>query len=97
MRRQGLWECRDCQGQGHKRTYSLTVREHYYNDNASNSFHFSAALVPVRIEAATVPLEFRRLQTDRLADGYLIVFVNLNQTDEIDSHEYKCLILDFVK
>jgi len=36
----------------------------------------------------------------RLADWptvYLIVFVNLNQTDEIDSHEYECLILDFVK
>jgi hypothetical protein len=28
---------------------------------------------------------------------YLVVFVNLNQTDEIDSHEYECLILDFVK
>jgi hypothetical protein len=23
---------------------------------------------------------------------YLVVFVNLNQTDEIDSHEYECLI-----
>jgi len=28
---------------------------------------------------------------------YLVVFVNLNQTDEIDSHEYECLILDFGK
>jgi TIR domain len=28
---------------------------------------------------------------------YLVVFVNLNQSDEIDSHEYECLILDFVK
>lgn len=28
---------------------------------------------------------------------YLVVFVNLNQADEIDSHEYECLILDFVK
>jgi TIR domain len=28
---------------------------------------------------------------------YLVVFVNLNQTDEIDSHEYECLILDFAK
>jgi hypothetical protein len=28
---------------------------------------------------------------------YLVVFVNLKQTDEIDSHEYECLILDFVK
>jgi TIR domain len=28
---------------------------------------------------------------------YLVVFVNVNQTDEIDSHEYECLILDFVK
>ena len=28
---------------------------------------------------------------------YLVVFVNRNQTDEIDSHEYECLILDFVK
>ena len=27
----------------------------------------------------------------------LVIFVNLNQTDEIDSHEYECLILDFVK
>jgi len=26
---------------------------------------------------------------------YLVIFVNLNQTDEIDSHEYECLILDF--
>jgi len=26
---------------------------------------------------------------------YLVVFVNLNQTNEIDSHEYECLILDF--
>ena len=28
---------------------------------------------------------------------YVVVFVNLNQTDEIDSHEYECLILDFGK
>ncbi len=28
---------------------------------------------------------------------YLVVFVNLNQTDVIDSHEYECLILDFGK
>jgi hypothetical protein len=28
---------------------------------------------------------------------YLVVFVGLNQTDEIDSNEYECLILDFVK
>jgi TIR domain len=28
---------------------------------------------------------------------YLVIFVNLNQTDEIDSHEYECLLLDFVK
>jgi hypothetical protein len=28
---------------------------------------------------------------------YLVIFVNLDQTDEIDSHEYECLILDFVK
>ena len=28
---------------------------------------------------------------------YLVIFVNLNQTDEIDSHEYECLILDFGK
>jgi hypothetical protein len=28
---------------------------------------------------------------------YLVVFVNLNRTDEIDSHEYECLILDFGK
>ncbi len=28
---------------------------------------------------------------------YLVVFVNLNQTDIIDSHEYECLILDFGK
>jgi len=28
---------------------------------------------------------------------YLVVFVNSNQTDEIDSHEYECLILDFGK
>jgi hypothetical protein len=28
---------------------------------------------------------------------YLVIFVNLNQSDEIDSHEYECLILDFVK
>jgi len=26
---------------------------------------------------------------------YLVVFVNLNQTDQIDSHDYECLILDF--
>jgi hypothetical protein len=28
---------------------------------------------------------------------YLVVFVGLNQTDAIDSNEYECLILDFVK
>ena len=28
---------------------------------------------------------------------YLVVFVNLNQTNVIDSHEYECLILDFGK
>jgi hypothetical protein len=28
---------------------------------------------------------------------YLVVSVNLNQTDEIDAHEYECLILDFGK
>ena len=28
---------------------------------------------------------------------YLVVFVNLNQTDEIDSHEYEWLILEFAK
>jgi TIR domain-containing protein len=28
---------------------------------------------------------------------YVVVFVNLNQTNEIDSDEYECLILDFVK
>jgi hypothetical protein len=28
---------------------------------------------------------------------YVVVFVNRNQTDEIDSDEYECLILDFVK
>jgi hypothetical protein len=28
---------------------------------------------------------------------YLVIFVNLNQTDEINSNEYECLILDFVK
>ena len=28
---------------------------------------------------------------------YLVVFVNLNQADEVDSHEYECLVLDFVK
>lgn len=28
---------------------------------------------------------------------YLVVFVNLNQTDEIHPHEYECLILDFGK
>ena len=28
---------------------------------------------------------------------YLVVFVNLNKTDVIDSHEYECLILDFGK
>ena len=28
---------------------------------------------------------------------YLVVFVNLNQNDEIESDEYECLILDFVK
>jgi hypothetical protein len=28
---------------------------------------------------------------------YLIVFVNLNQIDEVDSHEYECVILDFMK
>jgi hypothetical protein len=27
---------------------------------------------------------------------YVVVFVNLNQSDEVDSHEYECLILDFV-
>jgi hypothetical protein len=29
--------------------------------------------------------------------AYLVVFVNLNQTDVIDSHEYECLILDLAK
>jgi TIR domain-containing protein len=28
---------------------------------------------------------------------YLVVFVNPNQTDKIDSHDYECLILDFEK
>jgi len=28
---------------------------------------------------------------------YLVVFVNLKQTDEIDSYDYKCMILDFGK
>jgi len=28
---------------------------------------------------------------------YLVIFVNLNRSDEIDSNEYECLILDFVK
>jgi hypothetical protein len=28
---------------------------------------------------------------------YLVVFVNLNQTDEIYSHEYECLVLEFAK
>jgi hypothetical protein len=28
---------------------------------------------------------------------YLVVFVNVNQTDVIDSNEYECLILDFEK
>lgn len=28
---------------------------------------------------------------------YVVVFVNLNQTDEIDSHEYECVILEFGK
>jgi len=28
---------------------------------------------------------------------YLVVFVNPNQTDEIDPHEYEGLILDFGK
>jgi len=28
---------------------------------------------------------------------YLVVFVNLNQADEIDPNEYECLILDFAK
>jgi TIR domain len=28
---------------------------------------------------------------------YLVVFVNFNQTNVIDSHEYECLILDFEK
>jgi hypothetical protein len=28
---------------------------------------------------------------------YLVIFVNLNQDDAIDSHEYECLILDFGK
>jgi hypothetical protein len=28
---------------------------------------------------------------------YLVVFVNLNRSDEIDSPKYECLILDFVK
>ena len=36
----------------------------------------------------------------KLADWptvYLVVFVNSNQTDEIDPHEYECLILEFGK
>ena len=28
---------------------------------------------------------------------YLVVFVNLKQTDEIDSHEYERLTLEFAK
>ena len=28
---------------------------------------------------------------------YLVVFVNLNHDDSIDSNEYECLILDFGK
>ena len=28
---------------------------------------------------------------------YLVVFVNLKQTDEIDSYDYECMILDFGK